>query len=653
MSITRWRRAAAGGLLVGATLGAAGPARSAQPAVGRVGAPAGTERPAGRSAALPYRNPALTIPDRVADLLGRMTTTEKVGQLVITERRQIDEHPEQITDTGLGGLESAGGSTPTPDTPAAWADMVDHYQALAARTRLGIPLLYGIDAVHGNGYLPGATVFPHAIGLGATRDPALVEQVGAVTAAETRAAGPNWVFGPCLCVARDDRWGRTYESFGEDPSLVTLLATEIDGLQGGGAGSDSAGLAGPGAVLATAKHFAGDGDTEYGTSTRFDYRIDQGTTVTGWPAFERIDLHPFEAAVHRGAGAVMASYSSVDWISDGVGNPVKLHADRKLLTGILKDRYGFDGFLVSDARAVEQLPGDLRTQVRTAVNAGVDAFIEFGGWRAVRSALLDEVGAGGISGARLDDAVRRILGRKFGLGLFDRRLVDRSGLVAIGSAEHRSVARRAVAGSQVLLRNEDHLLPLPATASIYVAGSNADDIGNQSGGWTVTWQGRSGPTYSGGQSIVDGIRAVAPAARLRVSPHATAPMGGFAVGVVVVGETPYAEGHGDVGSGGHLNLSTSDRRAVDRVCAAMRCVVLVVAGRPQLVTDRLGEIDALVASWLPGSEGAGVADVLFGRVPFTGRLPVSWPRDAAQEPINVGDADYQPLFPYGYGLTTR
>jgi beta-glucosidase len=243
---------------------------------------------------------------------------------------------------------------------------------------------------------------------------------------------------------------------------------------------------------------------------------------------------------------------------------------------------------------------------------------------------------------RRDEGVRHVL--------FDRRLVDRSGLAAIGSAEHRSVARRAVAESQVLLRNQDHLLPLSRSASIYLAGSNADDIGNQSGGWTVTWQGRSGTTYDGGQSIVDGIRQVAPDARLRVSPHATALMGGFDVGVVVVGETPYAEGHGDVGSGGHLYLSTTDRRAIDRVCAAMRCVVLVVAGRPQLSTDKMGEIDALVTSWLPGSERAGVADVLFGRVPFTGRLPVSWPRDASQEPINIGDADYQPLFPYGYGL---
>jgi beta-glucosidase len=347
----------------------------------------------------------------------------------------------------------------------------------------------------------------------------------------------------------------------------------------------------------------------------------------------------------------MPSFSSIDFTEDGTGNPTKVHASANLLTTTLKGQLGFDGFVITDWEAIHQLPGDFATQVRTAVNAGADMFMEPTGFASFESTLTAEVNAGRVSVSRINDAVSRILTRKFQLGLFEHPLTDRTHLAEVGSAAHRAVARRAVAESQVLLQNRDNVLPLAGTERIYLAGSNADDLGNQAGGWTVSWQGRSGSTYPG-TSIRAGIAAVAPQARVTFSRTASASTAGNDVGIVVVGETPYAEGMGDVGVNGHtLSLSAADRTAIDRVCTTIpRCAVLVVAGRPQIVTDKLGEIDALVASWLPGSEGAGVADVLFGRVPFTGRLPVSWPRSEAQEPINVGDASYDPLFPFGFGL---
>jgi beta-glucosidase len=597
----------------------------------------------------PYRNPSLPVTRRVADLLGRMTLEEKIGQMTQAERTPISANPAQITTLHLGSVLSGGGSTPTPNTPRAWADMVDAFQRRALATRLGIPLLYGIDSVHGDNNLAGATIFPHNIGLGATRDQALVRRVEHITATETRATGPQWVFAPCLCVVRDDRWGRAYESFGETPALVTKMETAIDGFQG----RHGSGLAQPDHVLATGKHYAGDGDTRYGTSTTDNYKLDQGITVTSRRSFDAVDLAPYAAAVRRHrVGSIMPSYSSVDWTEDRVGNPVRMSANRDLLTQVLKQKIGFKGFLISDWGAIHELPGDYPTQVRTSVNAGLDMLMEPETYASFESTLRAEVHAGRVPVSRVNDAVRRILTAKFELGLFEHPYTNRANIRTIGSPAHRAVARRAVSQSQVLLKNAGNVLPLKGHEKIYVAGSNADNIGNQAGGWTLTWQGASGRTIPG-TTILQGIRRVAPAARVTYSADASAPTGGNDVGIVVVGETPYAEGVGDVGNGHTLNLSAVDRGAVDRVCSSIKtCVVLVVSGRPQIVTDQLGAIDALVASWLPGSEGEGVADVLFGRAPFTGRLPVTWPRSEAQEPINVGDRRQSPLFRFGYGLRT-
>ncbi|WP_296605419.1 glycoside hydrolase family 3 protein [Nocardioides sp.] len=621
----------------------------------------------------PYQDPDLPVATRVADLLGRMSLAEKIGQMAQAERVDIDADPSLITEHRLGSVLSGGGSVPDPNTPEAWADMVDRYQQAALATPLGIPLLYGVDSVHGHGNLLGATVFPHNIGLGATRDPALVEKIAHITAEETRASGPQWAFAPCLCVARDDRWGRTYESFGETPALVESMETAIDGLQGRPGQLDE-----PDRVLASAKHFAGDGLTTYddaaaGTGA---YPIDQGIDRVTRAEFDRLALAPYVPAIkEHHVGTIMPSFSSTDFNGGGTDDAVKMHANGELLTGWLKEQQGFDGFVISDWRAIRQLPGTYAEQVEASVNAGVDMFMEPiqapnnpSGWDEFIPTLTQLVDTGDVSMARIDDAVSRILTAKFELGLFEHPFTDRTHLGDIGSKAHHAVARRAVSESQVLLRNQRHTLPLRGKHDVYVAGSNADNIGNQAGGWTLTWQGGSANVIPG-TTILDGIEQAA-RGDVTYSETATARVPRKADGIVVVGETPYAEGFGDVGGPQWaydpadngvprpeqtMRLSEADTQAIETVCErAKSCTVVVVSGRPMVIPPSLlRQIDALVASWLPGSEGAGVGDVLFGRRPFTGKLPVSWPRSVAQEPINVGDRGYDPLYRYGFGLRTR
>ncbi|MFM9603486.1 glycoside hydrolase family 3 N-terminal domain-containing protein [Streptomyces turgidiscabies] len=604
-------------------------------------APAETPRIVIDAHGLPYLNDKLPVKQRVSDLLSRMSLAEKAGQMTQAERGAVAATPGDIASYDLGSLLSGGGSTPTPNTPAAWAKMIDGFQLRAQATRFQIPLIYGVDAVHGHNNLVGATILPHNIGIGAARDPQLAYGAGKVTAAEVRATGIPWDFAPCLCVARDERWGRTYESFGEDPALVESMETVIQGLQGRANGGE---LKRNDKVLATAKHFVGDGGTTYGSSTTGSYTIDQGVTKVTRQQLEAVHLAPYQDAVDRGVGSVMPSYSSLDIAGDGQG-PVKMHARADMIDGVLKGRMGFDGFVISDWQAIDQIPGDYASDVRTSVNAGLDMIMVPYAYQDFRATLVAEVNAGRISTGRIDDAVSRILTQKFKLGLFEKPYADTSGAADIGSPEHRAVARQLAAKSQVLLKNERGLLPLDKSQKVYVAGSDADDIGNQSGGWTITWQGSSGDITEG-TTILEGMRKAG--GDITYSKDASAPTSGYDVGVVVVGETPYAEGVGDVGNGNDLELSDADKAAVDKVCA-----VLVVAGRPQLVGDRLGDIDALVASWLPGTEGDGVADVLYGRRAFTGQLPLTWPKSEAQLPINVGDATYDPQFPYGWGLTTR
>ncbi|WP_019872320.1 carbohydrate binding domain-containing protein [Salinispora oceanensis] len=597
---------------------------------------------------LPYLDASRPVAERVADLLGRMSVEEKVGQMTQAERNALDS-PNDLATWRLGSLLSGGGSTPTPNTPEAWADMVDGYQTYTLQTRLQIPLLYGVDAVHGHSNVQGTTIFPHNIGLGAARDPELVERVGHVTAEETRATGPQWSFAPCACVARDDRWGRTYEAYGEDPALVIANETVIDGLQG----HELADRKDADRVLASVKHYAGDGGTEYRPGDG-GYPIDQGVVVMSREEFDRVHLDPYIPAVRKhNAGTIMPSYSSVDFTEDGVGNPVKMHAHKELLTDVLKEEIGFDGFLISDYAAIDQIPGDYDSDVRISINAGLDMIMVPNEYQRFEETLLGEIEAGNIPMSRIDDAVSRILTQKFHLGLFEQPFTDRTNLADVGSPENRAVAREAAAKSQVLLRNTDQVLPLANTGKLYVAGANADDIGAQAGGWTITWQGGNGD-ITPGTSILDGIQQVAPDTEVTYSADASAPLDGHDRAIVVVGEQPYAEGIGDVGNNGFtMTLSAAEQDTVNTVCSAVdECVVLVISGRPLVLDDALASADAVVASWLPGTEGAGVADVLFGEQPFTGQLPVSWPRSLDQEPINVGDASYDPLYPYGWGLRT-
>jgi beta-glucosidase len=592
---------------------------------------------------LPYLNPKLSADKRAADVLGRMTLDEKVGQMTQAERNALQKQSD-IATSSLGSMLSGGGSVPSPNTPQAWADMVDAYQLRTRQTRLQIPLIYGVDAVHGHNNVIGATLFPHNVGLGSTRNPALVETAGHVTATEVRATGIPWDFSPCLCVSRDDRWGRAYESFSEDPALVNQMNTIIDGMQG----SD---LTAGDRVLATAKHWVGDGGTRYGSSTTGNYKIDQGVTEGTRDELFAVHILPYRDAVKKGVGTVMPSYSSVDFVGDDAG-PVKMHGNADLITNVLKGELKFDGFVISDWQAIDQLPGDYPSDVRTSINAGLDMIMVPTQYQTFEQTLKAEVEAGRVPMARVDDAVTRILRQKFRLGLFDKPFADRTHLAEVGSAAHRDVARQAAAQSQVLLKNTDKLLPLKKDAKIYVAGGSADDLGNQMGGWSVSWQGASGATTQG-TTILAGIKQVAPTATVTYSKDAAAPMTGNDVGVVVVGEVPYAEGIGDVGVGPHtLKLYDADAAVVDKVCGAMKCVVLVVSGRPLVMPDKISKAAAVVASWLPGTEGAGVADVLFGARPFTGRLSMTWPKNLEQLPINVGDATYDPQYAYGWGLRT-
>jgi beta-glucosidase len=631
---------------------------------------------------LPYLNSQLPISQRVSDLVSRMSLAEKIGQMTQADRYMFTDSSTTSNSSGndlrawsVGSLLSGGGDVPTPNSPTGWADMVDGFQAQALATPLQIPLIYGEDTVHGVGNMIGATVFPHNIGIGATRDPALAFQEGAVTASETRASGPQWGFAPCLCVARDDRWGRTYESFGEDPALVSKMETEISGLQGTNpqaTTSPRSSLSASDHILATAKHFAGDGGTSYGTGDN-GYQIDQGVDVTDSQTFQRLYVSPYVTAVRQQrVGSIMPSYSSVQL--DGATCPTKMSADKNLLTNVLKQQIGFSGFLISDYNAVNEI-GDSRScpvpsplpagvadtysyQIAVSANAGMDMFMVPGSYQALETDLISLVKNGVVPMSRVNDAVARVLTQKFELGLFEHPFTNRGNTGQVGDAAHRAVAARAAAESQVLLKNAHHVLPLSPHQRIYVAGSNADDLGAQTGGWTLTWQGQPGPLPDPGTTILQGIRAQD--SSVTYSPTATAPTAGNDVGVVVVGEHPYAEGEGDVGNSGYsangnigsLNLSPADHAAVDTVCHAMPCVVLVVSGRPMTITDQLPEVDGLVASWLPGTEGEGVANALFGRMPFSGQLPQSWPSSLGQEPINVGDSSYSPLFPFGWGLRT-
>jgi beta-glucosidase len=576
------------------------------------------------------------IPDRVDDLLAHMTLAEKIGQMTLVEKNSIRKN--DITNLHIGGLLSGGGGYPEAgNTPEKWAEMVNGFQVYALESHLGIPLIYGVDAVHGHSNVVGAVIFPHNIGLGAANDLELMEEIGQATAREMAATGIFWNYAPGVMVPQDIRWGRTYEGFGEDPNLVSpLAAAYLRGLQ-------SPDLLPSHTVIGTPKHYVGDGGTSFGTSTNGSL-LDQGVTEVDEDTLRTVHLPPYSAAIEAGARSVMVSYSS--W------GGKKMHAQRYLIMDVLKGELGFTGFVVSDWGAIDRISGDYYQAVVTAINAGIDMNMVPHNYIRFINTLTKAVKEGDVLQSRIDDAVRRILTVKFEMGLFEQPYSLPDLLPEVGSDEHRSLAREAVSKSLVLLKNEGELLPLSKNLSyIYVAGTAADDIGIQSGGWTIEWQGKKGD-ITPGTTILEGIQAAAD--EDMVVEYSLSgifegdPSNPEAVCLGVVGELPYAEGRGDSRT---LNLPPGENRALrklERECANL--IVILVSGRPLIITEVLEEWDALVATWLPGTEGGGVADVLFGEVPFSGKLPYTWPASTDQLPL--GSSHDIPLFPYGFGLVS-
>lgn len=588
---------------------------------------------------------------RVAALLARMSLEEKVGQIIQADIASIE--PEDLLTYRLGSILNGANSAPGGDNHApasaylALADAFHEASIDPAGGAAAIPVLWGTDAVHGHNNIVGATIFPHNIGLGAARDPELIREIGRVTAREIQATGMDWTFAPTLAVARDDRWGRTYESYSEDPQIVAEYAgAMVEGLQGALGTADF--LRGE-HVIATAKHFLGDGGTDNG--------VDQGDNLA--TEKELLDIHAagYPPAIAAGVQTIMASFNS--WRGE------KLHGHRNLLTDVLKDRMGFDGFIVGDWNGHGQVKGCTNDSCAPVINAGIDMVMAPDSWRALYHNTLEQVRGGEISVARLDDAVRRILRVKIRYGLFERgrpsTRLNAGDFKLLGAPAHRAVARRAVRESLVLLKNNGGLLPLDPRGRILVAGDGAHNIPKQCGGWTITWlgEGNVNADFPNGQSIYDGLREKIEAA------------GGQAIlsedgiwrdrpdaAIIVFGENPYAEFQGDRS---HLDFEDETPLRLMRRLKSEGVPVVAVffSGRPLYVNPEINAADAFVAAWLPGTEGGGIADVLLRRLDgaidhdFKGRLSFSWPKTPTQTPLNRGDPDYDPLFPYGYGLSYR
>ena len=571
---------------------------------------------------------------RVEALLSQMTLEEKIGQMTQADMKALKDKSD-IQKYCLGSVLNGGSSDPSNNTAQAWLGAVEEFKSQALQTRLKIPLLYGIDAVHGHNNVEGAVIFPHNIGLGATRNPQLVEAAARITALETAGTGIRWAFAPCVAIARDERWGRTYESFGESPGLVAELgAAAVRGFQG-------TNLSDRTAVLACAKHFLGDGGTRDG--------VNEGDTVCDEATLREIHLAPYREAIKAGAVSIMVSFSS--W------NGVKMHANKYLLTDVLKGELGFRGFLVSDWAAIDKISPDYKNDIEQSINAGLDmVMIPYGPGKTNNYVnfihdLKELVAEGKVSTARIDDAVRRILRVKFQMGLFEQPCTDHALTAAIGSAEHRQVARDCVRQSLVLLKNRKHALPLSKNLKrLHVAGQAAEDLGIQCGGWTIDWQGRTGEVTTGGTTLLAAIRqAVAAGTEVTYSADGSGAKGADAL-VVAVGEKPYAETKGDRKD---LSLTPADLAMIQQARAAKVPVILILfSGRPLILGRALADSDALIAAWLPGTEGAGITDVLFGDCKPTGKLPRTWPLDNRQlSRTGKEGAAGKPQFSFGFGLT--
>ncbi|CAL4908476.1 unnamed protein product [Urochloa decumbens] len=597
-----------------------------------------------------YRDASAPVEARVRDLLGRMTLREKAAQMAQIERTVAS--PRALADLGAGSVLNAGGSTPRDRaSPADWAAMVDGMQRHALASRLGVPILYGTDAVHGHNNVYGATVFPHNVGLGATRDAELVRRVGEATALEVRATGIHWTFAPCVAVCRDPRWGRCYESYSEDPEIVRSLTAIVSGLQGQPPADHPHGYPFLASVrenvLACAKHFVGDGGTDKG--------LNEGNAICSYEDLEAIHMTPYPDCIAQGVATVMASYSK--W------NGEPLHSSRYLLTDVLKGKLGFKGFVISDWEGIDRLcepkeprGSDYRYCIAQSVNAGMDMIMIPHRFEKFLEDIVFLVEKGEIPMSRIDDAVERILSVKFISGMFEHPFSDQSLLGIVGCKEHRLLAREAVRKSLVLLKNgKDQKAPfLPLAKNpkrILVAGTHADDIGYQCGGWTIAWHGDSGKITVGTsilEAIQESLGVQTEVVYEKCPTEATIENGDFSYAVVVVGEVPYAEWTGDRTD---LSIPFNGSELITHIANKIPTLVIVISGRPLVIESQvLDKIEALVAAWLPGSEGMGITDCLFGDQDFVGTLPVTWYRSVDQLPINAGDANYDPLFSVGYGL---
>ena len=573
----------------------------------------------------------------IDSILALMTIEEKIGQMTQVDQQFLDTI-QDIADLSIGSLLSGGGSNPDTNFFGSWTDMYDNFQKVALTSRLGIPLIYGIDAVHGHNNVYGATIFPHNVGLGCANDYELTRKVSEATAVEVAATGINWNFSPCIAIPEDERWGRHYEGYSEDPEIVTNMGVaSIEGYQTKSLGSSNI------SIVACAKHLVGDGATEWGTGMgNKPDKIDRGNALISDSLIRAKYLPPYIAAIEAGVGTIMASFNSIYGL--------KCHANSYLFNDLLKEELGFDGFVISDWQGIDEIPGDYKSDIILSINAGIDMVmvpgaVKWGGhhYKTFISLFKEAYDEGLISEERINDAVRRILRIKFRSGLMHNPIADRSLLEKAGGPEHRAIAREAVQKSLVLLKN-DEMLPLAKDKNYLVCGSGADDIGKQCGGWTIEWQGKLGD-ITPGTTIWEGISKQA-SATLSADGQID---GSFAGAIVVVGEDPYTEMEGDSDS---LYLSDVDKQTIANVQALnIPYTVVLITGRPLIVTEEIEASDAFIVAWLPGTEGDGIADVLFGKVAPTGKLSFSWPKSMANVPVNYDDQDYNPLFKLGYGLT--
>ena len=644
----------------------------------------------------------------IQQLVEQMTLDEKVGQMTQVDKRMLDSE-EDIAKFFLGSILSGGGSVPDDNTTKGWVKMVNRYQAQALSTRLKIPLIYGIDAVHGHSNVVGATIFPQNIGLGCANDPELIYQINHATAVEVAATGLHWTFSPCITVPQDDRWGRQYEGFSESAELVTRLThAAITGYE------DDIRAFNDRKIAACAKHFIGDGGTDWETGSLQEgmhtYKIDRGNTSISEEELRRVHLPPYLEALNAGVKTIMISFNS--W------NGVKCHGSKYLINDLLKEELQFDGLVVTDWAGIDEIPGDYKSDIITSINAGIDLVMVPGSlygqnhYKTFIKLLKESIEEGSIPMSRIDDAVNRILSVKYDLDLFNEPYGNIEYASHVGSEKHRELARKAVRKSMVLLKNESNILPLDKNEKLTVVGSGANNLGMQNGGWTVEWQGRftpdleimdedkngkveksellsfmkgiydkkfdkgaaenwfkemdknsddqvdqgemlaferAKPFQPEGTSILNAISsALNNKEMINYDPRADNLSKGQTV-VAVIGEYPYAEGYGDNPT---ISLNPFDKAVLQKCYeAGSKVIVIMLSGRPLIISEHIDKWSGFLAAWLPGMAGEGIADIIFGDHEPTGKLSYSWPKDISQLPLNVGDPDYEPLFPFGYGLS--